>query len=242
MDTWERTRAGRWLIVNADDFGQSIGVNSGIARAHEEGIVTSASLMVRWPAAIQAAHYARRHSALSIGLHVDLGEWACRGREWVQLYEVVQDQDIRTIHDEIERQLNRFRELIGTNPTHFDSHQHAHDDEPTRTVLAEMARSLGVPLRGQDPEIRYRGDFYGQTADGSPMPEAISVGGLIALFESLPPGVTELGCHPGSTMDLETMYAAERLTEVEVLCDPRVRAALKTRGICLRSFGSRPRD
>jgi len=37
----------RYLIVNADDFGQSPGVNRGIIQAHEHGIVTSASLMVR---------------------------------------------------------------------------------------------------------------------------------------------------------------------------------------------------
>ena len=37
----------RYLIVNADDFGQSVQVNQGIIHAHEHGIVTSASLMVR---------------------------------------------------------------------------------------------------------------------------------------------------------------------------------------------------
>lgn len=50
----------RFLIVNADDFGQSPGVNRGIIEAHEHGIVTSASLMVRWPAATEAAAYGRQ--------------------------------------------------------------------------------------------------------------------------------------------------------------------------------------
>jgi predicted glycoside hydrolase/deacetylase ChbG (UPF0249 family) len=49
----------RYLIVNADDFGQSHGVNRGVIEAFENGIVTSASLMVRWPAAVEAAAYAR---------------------------------------------------------------------------------------------------------------------------------------------------------------------------------------
>ena len=43
--------ATRSLIVNADDFGQSPGMNRGTIAARERGIVTSASLMVRWPAA-----------------------------------------------------------------------------------------------------------------------------------------------------------------------------------------------
>ena len=67
-----------YLIVNADDFGQSPGVNRGVIAAHERGVVTSTSLMVRWPSAAAAAAYAREHPALSVGLHVDLGEWACR--------------------------------------------------------------------------------------------------------------------------------------------------------------------
>ena len=45
----------RRLVVNADDFGLSPGVNAGIAQAHRWGIVTSASLMVWQPAAAHAA-------------------------------------------------------------------------------------------------------------------------------------------------------------------------------------------
>ena len=51
----------RELIVNADDFGLSEGVNRGIAEAHEHGIVTSASLMVRGASAPAAAAYADAH-------------------------------------------------------------------------------------------------------------------------------------------------------------------------------------
>ena len=65
-------KLARYLIVNADDFGQSTGINKGVIQAHEEGIVTSASLMVRWPAAPEAAAYARNRPGLSVGLHVDL--------------------------------------------------------------------------------------------------------------------------------------------------------------------------
>ena len=76
----------RAVIVNADDFGQSAGITRGIIAAHERGIVTSASLMVRWPAAAAAAAYARAHHRLSVGLHVDLGESVYRAGHWVALY------------------------------------------------------------------------------------------------------------------------------------------------------------
>jgi predicted glycoside hydrolase/deacetylase ChbG (UPF0249 family) len=234
--------AQRFLIVNADDFGQTPGINRGIIQAHEQGIVTSASLMVRWPAAAAAAAYARQHPALSVGLHVDLGEWTFREGTWVQLYEVVPVQAHKSVADEVDRQLNSFRQLLGQPPTHLDSHQHVHHEEPSRALLAKLARQLGVPLRGFTSEVRYRGDFYGQGGKGFPCPQAISVDGLVSVLTSLPPGFTELGCHPGLDVEENFMYARERADEVTTLCHPQVRAALAAEGIRLCSFQDVPRS
>jgi predicted glycoside hydrolase/deacetylase ChbG (UPF0249 family) len=226
----------KYLIVNADDFGQCEGVNRGIVTAHRRGIVTSASLMVRWPAASEATAYARDHPSLSLGLHVDLGEKAFRAGEWVSVYSVVPLQDMTAITAEVSRQLDFFRRLMGCDPSHLDSHQHVHLREPVRTVLIDVARQLGIPLRHCCPNVCYRGNFYGQTAEGAPLPDAISVNGLIHILETLPPGCTELACHPADGCDLDTMYCSERLEELRVLCDPSLRTAIQTRGIELRSF------
>jgi len=230
--------AKKYLIVNADDFGQSPGVNRGIIEAHERGIVTSASLMVRWQAAAEAAVYSREHPSLSLGLHVDLGEWAYREGTWVPLYEVVPVDDIKAVREELARQLATFRRLAGKDPTHIDSHQHTHLREPARCVLVDIARYLQIPLRHFSPVVHYRGDFYGQTVEGSPIPDRITVDELIRILAGLPPGYTELGCHPGFATDLDTMYREKRSQEVSVLCDPRVRAALVSLEIELRSFHS----
>ena len=230
--------AERCLIVNADDFGLSPGVNRGVIGAHDGGIVTSASLMVRWPAAAEAAAHAREHPDLSLGLHFDIGEWVYRGETWTPAYEVVPADDATAVTEEAARQLGAFRHLTGRNPTHIDSHQHVHLREPARSILGEMARRLNVPLRHQGPRIRYCGSFYGQTGEGQPLPDAIGVDGLIGTLAALPPGVTELACHPGLDDGLESTYRGERATEVTVLCDPRVRAAIVSEGIELCSFGS----
>src|SRR5262245_60598211 len=100
--------ASRSLIINADDFGRSSGVNLGIITAYEWGIVTSASLMVRWPAATEAARYAQAHPALSLGLHVDLAEWVYRNDEWCVQYRVVDTADAKAVAHEIDRQLATF--------------------------------------------------------------------------------------------------------------------------------------
>jgi predicted glycoside hydrolase/deacetylase ChbG (UPF0249 family) len=229
--------SAKFLIVNADDFGQSEGVNRGIIAAHEEGIVTSASLMVRWPAASEAAAYARDHPGLGLGLHVDLGEWAFRGGAWEPLYEVVPPGDGALVRTEVEAQLARFAGLVGRAPSHLDSHQHVHLREPARTVLLELARRLSLPLRHFTPGVRYCDEFYGQTGRGEPLPGSLSAERLIAVLAALAPGVTELGCHPGTGEGLETMYAGERALEVAALTDPRVRAAVESLEISLRTFG-----
>ncbi len=226
----------RVLVVNADDFGQSPGINEGIVRAHRGGIVTSTSLMVRHEAAGQAVELARSCPALSVGIHLDLGEWRLRETEWIAVYEVVPLDDEQAVHDEIAHQLAAFRALAGRDPTHVDSHQHVHRREPVHALAQACARRLGVPLRRCDPRIAYCGDFYGQDADGSPLPERITVENLLTILERLPAGITELCCHPAANADLDSMYSIERVGELEVLCDPRIRQAIARAEIALCSF------
>jgi predicted glycoside hydrolase/deacetylase ChbG (UPF0249 family) len=226
----------RIVIVNADDFGQSEGINRGIIEAHEHGVVTSTSLMVRGTAAAEAGEYAREHPALSVGLHLDFGEWGHVDGEWYPIYELP-TTDEQTVRDEVASQLEAFRRIVGTDPTHLDSHQHAHRDEPVRTVALELAESLGVPLRDLSDRVRYHGGFYGQL-DTTPYPEGISVEALVRLLADLPPGVHEIGCHPGVSGDFVSSYRAEREIELEVLRDYRVRRALAAAGCELRSFRS----
>ena len=226
----------RSLIVNADDFGLSTGVNEAVIMTHVRGIVTSASLMVRQPAGADAAARCREHRDLSVGLHLDMGEWSYRATTWVPVYEVVPVNDPAAVAGEAKRQLERFRRLMGCDPTHIDSHQHVHRREPVRSVAAALAHELDVPLRHFTPEIRYCGRFYGQTAEGLPIADASTAETLIAIVESLPSGTSELACHPGTGDEAGTMYRDERAQEVKALCDPSVRAALVAGRVQLCSF------
>jgi predicted glycoside hydrolase/deacetylase ChbG (UPF0249 family) len=196
------------LIVNADDFGWSAGINRGIIQAHERGIVTSASLMVRRPAAEEAAWYARSHPALSVGLHVELGH---------------DDEE-----DEVARQLDAFCVLVGREPTHLDSHHHVHLREPMRTELFALGREASVPVRQLTPRVTFCDSFYGA--------DHVAVDALIDVLESLPEGVTELMCHPAAEVDFESRYGVGRLLELDTLCDPRVRDAIEGLEIELVSF------
>ena len=234
--------SGAALVVNADDFGLAPGVNRGIIRAYERGVVTSTSLMVRGAAAVDAGRYARSQPELAVGLHVDLGEWSYVDSDWIAEYEVVDTADEQAVSHELTAQLLRFAELTGRRPTHLDSHQHVHGAEPVRSVLRHAAECLGVPLRGCDERIAHRGDFYGQDGRGASYPELITVSAFDRIVASLPSGWTELGCHPAEGDDLPAgMYREERALELEVLCDPGARSSLTRHGIALRSFAELPR-
>ena len=224
----------RFLVVNADDLGLSEAVNEGIFGAHAEGVVTSASLMVRQGAAPAAAEAAPSYPELVIGLHLDLGEWIYERGEWIQAYLHCDTDDRDAVEAECRAQLERFRALLGRDPTHLDSHQHVHESEPVAGVAEALAAELGVPLRNR--AIRYEGGFYGQSGRGEAFPEGISPERLVALIRELPPGWTEIGCHPAAGPVPTSSYDAERQVELRTLCDPPIREALNVTNVKLCSF------
>ena len=212
----------RLLIVTADDFGLSHGVNRGIVEAHREGILTSTSLMVHRPAAEQAAALARESPALSVGLHLELDPAAA---------------DVPT---ELDRQLGRFTDLVGAPPTHVDSHHDVHKNPRVLPHVQAWAERIGVPVRGGS-RVRHLSKFYGQWG-GETHLEQISVEGLLRLLDAeLGPGATELTCHAGYVDEgLTSSYTVEREAELRTLCDPRVRPALAERGVRLVGFRDLP--
>jgi hypothetical protein len=89
-----------------------------------------------------------------------------------------------------------------------------------------LAAELGVPLRNRG--IRYERRFYGR--------DAISPAHLIALIEALPPGWTEIGCHPAAGPVPISSYDAERQIELATLRDPGVKSLLNVSDIQLCSY------
>lgn len=217
----------RYLIVNADDFGQTAGINRGVAEAHARGVVTSASLMVDEPGAHEAAYLSGTLPELSVGLHVKITDEEARPS--------MDLRDRAAVTAELERQLERFRDLLGREPDHLDSHHNVHLQRDARSAFTAVADRHGLLLRGCSA-IRYFPSFYGQW-DGETHLEHIGVASLIGMLErELDDEFTELGCHPGyADLSLASTYAVERETELGTLCDPRVRTIMGELGIELTS-------
>jgi chitin disaccharide deacetylase len=209
----------RGLVVNADDFGFAQGVNEGIIEAHVDGIVTSTSLMVLRPAAEAAVGLAEDHPELSIGMHfeddgnADLHQPAQAKRAFIA-------------------QLERFRDLLGRDPTHVDSHHHVHAQH--LGTFGSLVEPLGVPLR-HDGGVPYIGDFWGQ-----PDPSHVGSAFLRQLIEAqVGEGVSELGCHPARiSEDLRSSYVHERALELRTLTEPGLREKLESTGVSLVSFAA----
>ncbi len=218
----------RYLIVNGDDFGASLGVNLGILEAHRRGILTSASLMVNMPGSEAAAQLARAAPELSVGIHVNLTN---EGGD-----PVVDLGDAPGCRDELDRQLARFQDLLGRRPTHVDSHHNVHRRPSLLPLFLDLARRLDLPLR-EHSRARYFSSFYGQWA-GETHLEQVSVGTLRRMLcDEIGEGVTELACHPGYVdPEFASAYCIEREAELRTLCNPAARATVLELGFRLIGF------
>ena len=217
---------GRYLIVNADDFGADDGTTRGIIEAHERGIVTSTSLMVDMPGARAAVGAARAHPRLGLGLHVNFTAGT----------HVPDPDDLRAQRRELERQFDLFSDLTGRLPTHIDSHHHIHRKAEAAPAFVEFCRDRSIPLRGFGG-VAYVGNFYGQWTVGTTDLRHISPEYLMSLLAGLAPGVSELACHPGDAdARFDPAYDWQRRIELDSLTDPRVRRTAAREGIRLVSF------
>lgn len=247
------------LIVNADDFGRAAGVNAGILRAHREGIVTAATLMVAAPATEEAARLARTTPSLDVGVHLTL-TYARPLSDPSRVPSLVEPDGSfprgpdavtgRAQRDEAlieyRAQYARAEELIGRAPTHLDSHHWLHDEPALEWAIAELASETGAAVRPHDDaqrdRLRARGvrtvDHYRRDFQHA---GHVDIATLERILADLAEGLTELGCHPGEPdpeLARTSAYAALRVDELATLTDPRARAALARHAIALADYGA----
>ena len=219
----------KYLIINADDFGASTGINRGILECHTRGVVTSTSLMVTGRAVAEAVSMSRDCPGLGVGLHWDV---------WGEEDECGFDIDnVAAVREEFHRQLEEFERLLGRMPTHVDSHRHAHVRAELLPVFRELLEPLRLPLR-YDSQVRCVDSFYAQWEWLVTDLEHVSVPFLQRLLqEQVDGGWTEFLCHPGYVSpDFTSVYLTEREAELRTLTDSRIRGTIVEEGISLVSY------
>lgn len=245
------------LIVNADDFGRSPGVNAGVLEAHGRGIVTSATAMVLEKAAPRGIREAaERAPRMSLGLHFVLtggGPPAAAARELPTLApggrfprtakELPERIPAEEIRRELDAQIGIFQVLSRKAPTHLDSHHHVALHPSVAPVFAAVARERSLPARASSDDARrslreagvktpdrFVDGFFGET---------VRFETLEQILEKLADGTSELMCHPGradAELKASSTYADEREREIDVLTDPKIRELVRVRKIELVGF------
>lgn len=149
------------LIVNADDFGLTDAVNQGIEAAHQQGILTSASLMAVGDSFQTAVDIARRNSQLGIGVHLTLVE-ECPLGSGDQVSTLVDADgrfhrsakifgcrylagriDMQQVESELDRQIEKVV-ASGLPITHLDSHQHVHLLPQVAKVVNKLGEKYSI--------------------------------------------------------------------------------------------------
>ncbi len=171
-------RQSRHLVVNADDFGISRGVNRGIVEAYRSGVVTSASLMPNLPAAEDALTRATTCHDLGLGLHLTLtagrplsppasvptlvdgdGHFHVLGTLLARLSlgQIRTDDLRRELTVQVEWALRR-----GVRPDHLDSHHHVHVHPRVAPIVIGLAREHQI-------------DWVRCPAEGGPSPALLRI-------------------------------------------------------------------
>lgn len=151
----------RKLIVNADDFGLSSGVNRAVEHAWKEGILTQASLMAGGEAFDEAVEIAHRNPGLQVGLHLTLvqgrpvlppeqipglvGKDGCFPDNPVAVgMKLFFDPTIRMqLRNEIDAQIQKIRQT-GIQLTHIDGHLNIQMHPTVFALLAELMQNYGI--------------------------------------------------------------------------------------------------
>jgi hopanoid biosynthesis associated protein HpnK len=151
------------LIINADDFGLTQGVNRAIVEAHGHGVVTSSTLMARGQAFDDAVERAKSESRLSVGCHVVLVDGLpVRGGQTPTLadkkfrdgrfYQNLNSFALRAfsgridadeIEAEVTAQIHKLQ-AAGIAVSHLDTHKHTHIFPQVLRPLLRAARACGV--------------------------------------------------------------------------------------------------
>jgi hopanoid biosynthesis associated protein HpnK len=169
------------VILNADDFGLTRGVNEGIVRAHRDGILSSTTLMANGDAFDDAVALAKSNPKLGVGCHLVLisGKSVAPAGEVRSLVDrngnlpaslpsfvakvtsgKIRADDIAT---ELRAQIQKIR-ASGIEPTHMDTHKHTHAHPRVLSVVCRVAKECGIN-RIRQPIESFRNSWLTTASD-----------------------------------------------------------------------------
>ncbi|MGE8205363.1 chitin disaccharide deacetylase [Heyndrickxia sp. NPDC080065] len=234
-----------YLIINADDFGLSRGVNYGIIESHKNGIVTSTTLMVNMPAAEHAVNLVKNCPSLGVGVHLNLTAGKPIHTNVPSLIndrgyfhhnrDLLKKGNWMDLEKELRAQIEYFYTL-GLEPTHIDTHHNIHANEPISSIVESISKEYVLPVRQltntnkskQIPE--FCSDFHKDNATYET---------LVSIFKRVQKSPIEMMCHPGfidETLLNLSSYNLPRIRELSILIDNKTKEAVNKYDIQLKCY------
>lgn len=239
------------LIVNADDFGISLGTNYGILEAHKNGIVSSTTLMVNMKTCEHAVNLAKMAPALGVGIHFNLTKGfpltnpktlLAPNGEFFKDYKNITLAPEKEIETELRAQLQKFLSF-GIEPSHFDSHHHIHLLPNVMNVVEKLAKEFEKPVRKawyNDLNTRnFTLEIKGNDDFGDFFGEDVTVDTLIDIIKNSKGEVLEIMCHPAfldPEIYRESSYNLGRINEYSILTSKKIKDFIKNNNIEIINF------
>ena len=238
------------LIVNADDFGLSEGVNYGIISAFKNGIVKSTTVMVNMPAFEHGVALLKENDGLGCGVHMTLS----LNKPILTTHKTIVDEngsfyrritndlikekfDLEEVYNEFCAQIDKAKEN-GIKISHLDSHHHVHTLAALKPVIERIVEKYKLPIRGGfEDAINYErvipmmDSFYNENVNKEYFEKNIK---QIKQYEAL-----DIMSHPAfidKTLYKATSYSMKRMDEHEILTSKSVKELLEKNNIEITSY------
>lgn len=243
------------LIVNADDFGMSTGVNYGILECFKNGIVTSTSMMVNTPGFEHGIELMRQNK-LDVGIHfvltirkplmnpIEIPSLVNDRGEFEHNIKRLDVADKNEIKLELMAQLNKFINT-GFTPSHIDFHHEVNFAKNALEVAIEIAKEYNLPMRAFEPNSIAKMNEAGIKHSKKFLYEFTGKNLTIESFinevnKARGEDLAEIMTHPAyldNYLQNYSSYNLQRVQELEILTCKEIKKFIKDNEIELIGFG-----
>ena len=244
------------LIVNADDYGKSMGINHGIIDAYKYGVLTSTTIMANGKYFEHGISLLQENPGLGAGVHLvltygkpltaEVSTITDENGNFFEIGELIERLDSfdeKEIEAEFRAQIKKVEDC-GIRISHLDGHHHVHTMGTVLNVTKKLAKELNVPIRwnierteevlnGKD--IKTTEDFSAYWYD-----ENVTEENFINIMKSaLDKDSMEIMCHPAyidNYLYTVSLYSLPRMVELEILMSNKIMDFVKNNQIQLINY------
>lgn len=227
------------VIFNVDDFGMTPGINQAVYQLNQLGVVKSTSAFINAPFIEQGLELVSNNCDLAIGLHLTLNMYQplVNNRQVQLAFNRELDLKLLTeseVYDEFKAQLEKFIKVVGTLPSHIDTHYHLHlNFAQIGAAALKLSSEYDLHLRGFDQAYKlepFCDSFVGDNA---------TVEYLINYLDYTDLELVEVMSHAGLLDEHLAQYTSlvePRNTEYQVLSSQQLQKYLIENNIKVTNF------